>query len=273
MGPRFHAVDKQLESLQRQIQVLSNRLIKLESSSPQSTATPKSSDPSGLHRILNAPKSPPYIGPTSAEFGLKRPSHSVGDAEDQYDDTGISATPSPVVLGQEDHLSTGNALTLSIEDTLNLIQVYEDSVGIMYPCVDLDSVRDYVHEYYRSNGVFEISSTSEALAQDEPDQDWFTARDIQVLKIILATALLAESHGRSEFAAQLADSVEDRFAGRFRVAEVDMKEILIMTLLVRFLLTALFCFPFIVTQVQCFCQCKQITNILTTSVHFSFLPR
>jgi hypothetical protein len=113
-----------------------------------------------------------------------------------------------------------------------LVQIYEDSVGIMYPCVDLDSVREYVHEYYRSNGIYEISSASEALAQDAPDQDWFTARDIQVLKIILATALLAESHGRSEFAAQLADSVEDRFSGRFRVAEVDMKEILIMTLLV-----------------------------------------
>lgn len=229
-------MDQQLESLQRQIQLLSSRLIKLESSSPQSAATPKSSEQSGLHRILNAPKSPHYIGPTSAEFGLNRPQNaSVEDTQHQDEDMGISDTPSPVASGGEDSLpvvSTGDPLSLSLEDTLNLVQVYEDSVGIMYPCVDLDSVREYVHEYYRSNGIYEISSASEALAQDAPDQDWFTARDIQVLKIILATALLAESHGRSEFAAQLADSVEDRFSGRFRVAEVDMKEILIMTLLV-----------------------------------------
>ncbi|KAJ5750179.1 hypothetical protein N7533_007207 [Penicillium manginii] len=235
VGTRFHDVDQQLESLQRQIQVLSSRLIKLESSSPQSVATPKSSEQSGLHRILNAPKSPHYIGPTSAEFGLNQPKNSSTDNTQHHDEEmGIPDTPSPAASGEEDVLpvvSTGDTLSLSLEDTLNLVQIYEDSVGIMYPCVDLDSVREYVHEYYRSNGIYEISSASEALAQDAPDQDWFTARDIQVLKIILATALLAESHGRSEFAAQLADSVEDRFSGRFRVAEVDMKEILIMTLL------------------------------------------
>lgn len=236
VGPRFHAVDQQLESLQRQIKFLSNRLVKLESASPQSIATPKSSEPSGLHRILNAPKSPHYIGPTSAEFGLNQHQNaSAANVQSQDEDVGISATPSPAASGVEGSLtvaSTANTQCLSLEDTLNLVQIYEDSVGIMYPCVDLDSVREYVHEYYRTNGLYAISSASEALAQDAPDQDWFTARDIQVLKIILATALLAESHGRSEFAAQLADSVEDRFASRFRVAEVDMKEILIMTLLV-----------------------------------------
>jgi hypothetical protein len=54
-----------------------------------------------------------------------------------------------------------------------------------------------------------------------------------VLIILLATALLVESHGRSELAAQLADCVEDRFASRLKVAQVDMKEILILVLLVR----------------------------------------
>jgi len=229
-------VDQQLESLQRQIKLLSNRLVKLESSSPQSIATPKSSEPSGLHRILNAPKSPHYIGPTSAEFGLHQHQNaSAANDDNNAEDVGISATPSPAASDVEGNLpvaSTANALSLSLEDTLNLVQIYEDSVGIMYPCVDLDSVREYVHEYYRTNGIYAINSASKALAQDAPDQDWFTARDIQVLKIILATALLAESHGRSEFAAQLADSVEDRFASRFKVAEVDMKEIVIMTLLV-----------------------------------------
>ncbi|KAJ5235117.1 uncharacterized protein N7469_004285 [Penicillium citrinum] len=236
VGPRFHAVDQQLESLQRQIKLLSNRLVKLESSSPQSIVTPKSSEPSGLHRILNAPKSPHYIGPTSAEFGLHQHQNASAANDQNHDeDVGISATPSPAASDVESNLpvaaSTASALSLSLEDTLNLVQIYEDSVGIMYPCVDLDSVREYVHEYYRTNGIYAINSASEALAQDAPDQDWFTARDIQVLKIILATALLAESHGRSEFAAQLADSVEDRFASRFKVAEVDMKEIVIMTLL------------------------------------------
>lgn len=100
----------------------------------------------------------------------------------------------------------------------------------MYPCVDLTSVRSYAVEYYQSSCPADgrISEPTPAAS----DQDWFHARDIQLLKILLATALLVESHGRSERAAQLADSVEDRFASRLKIAEVDMKEILLLTLLV-----------------------------------------
>lgn len=97
----------------------------------------------------------------------------------------------------------------------------------MYPCVDLDSVRTYIMDFFQSGGFAVTPATATVV-----DQDWFFARDITVVKTILATALLAESHGRSERAAQLADSVEDEFAGRVKIAEVDMKELLILTLLV-----------------------------------------
>ena len=91
-------------------------------------------------------------------------------------------------------------------------------------------------EYYRQDSVTRSANYSEEAGSD---QDWFSARDVQVFKILLATALLVESHGRSERAAHLADSVEDRFASRMKIPEVDMKEILILTLLVRFFPTLL----------------------------------
>jgi hypothetical protein len=185
-----------------------------------------------LDRILNAPKSPPYVGPTSAEFGLRRQRASRNPAsENEADEDMPLSTPtrSPTPEGTAPH--SGSGFSLGLDDALRLVQVYEDLVGVMYPCVDIDSVRGYVHEYYRSHDMI-LTDATDSLDKGSTDQDWFFARDIQVLKLILATALLAESHGRSEAAAQLADSVEDRFASRFKVAEVDMKEILIMTLLV-----------------------------------------
>jgi hypothetical protein len=118
---------------------------------------------------------------------------------------------------------------LGLEETLRLVQVYEDTVGIMYPCVDLASLRTYVVEYHHSQTS--ASKRSPARRPSKKDEDWFHARDIQVLNILLATALLVESHGQSERAAQLADGVEDRFASRLKVAQVDMKECLILTLL------------------------------------------
>lgn len=226
---RFQAVDRQLETLRREMQVLSARVHELESPRPSAPPTKGS-----LHRILDAPKSPTYVGPTSAEFGLTQArrslSHQAGDCpviDHCAEDLDLSNAPSPAPSERGENVPLKHPLrSLGADETLRLVQVYEDTVGVMYPCVDLDGVRAYVLEFYRSH------DSSSALIQTASDQDWFSARDVQVLKILLATALLVESHGRSERAAQLADSVEDRFASRMKIAEVDMKEILILTLLV-----------------------------------------
>ncbi|KAJ5646207.1 hypothetical protein N7490_002579 [Penicillium lividum] len=219
---------------------MSNRLRELESgNSPVESSRLSARGTAaavGLHRILNAPKSPTYVGPTSAEFGLGRQGglasadshHSDHDEEEDFD---LSTTaPSPAPSGEQVDVISGDPLkAMGLEEILRLVQVYEDTVGIMYPCVDLASLRTYVVEFHhRYDPVIDRASGPAPRASD---QDWFHARDIQVLKILLATALLVESHGRSELAAQLADSVEDRFASRLKVAEVDMKEILILTLL------------------------------------------
>jgi hypothetical protein len=221
------------------MRILSARLHELESTSASSPVKVSAAPTAGsLHRILDAPKSPTFVGPTSAEFGLSRPqriSSEVGDDTiingrgEELDLSTGAASPAP--SEQDAGVSTGDPLrSLGTEEALRLVQVYEDTVGVMYPCVDLDGVRAYIHEYYRQDQT--IRPTSELSKQTAADQDWFSARDVQVLKTLLATALLVESHGRSERAAQLADSVEDRFASRLKVAEVDMKEILILTLLV-----------------------------------------
>ncbi|KAJ5668629.1 uncharacterized protein N7477_007199 [Penicillium maclennaniae] len=221
---------------------LSARLFELESAGPAPSSrfsASASGPPEILHRILNPPKSPTYVGPTSAEFGLSRRSRPLsrarslechhGDGDD--DDIDLStAAHSPIPLNTEEALDGGDPLSsLGLQETLRLVQVYEDTVGIMYPCVDLVSVRAYVVEFYHSQNPSFVNASD--LRRPDSNQDWFHARDIQVLKILTATALLVETHGRSERAAQLANSVEDRFASRLKIAEVDMKEILILTLL------------------------------------------
>lgn len=237
----LQTVDFQLETLREEMRSLSARLFELESAGPTPSSKLSASGPPGsLQRILNPPKSPTYVGPTSAEFGLNRQSrpsshaqsHDSPVGDEEGDDLDLSTTAqSPTPLDRDKALDGGDPLSgLGLQETLRLVQVYEDTVGIMYPCVDLASLRAYVVEFYHSQDpAFVITSD---LSRPDSDQDWFHARDIQVLKILLATALLVDSHGRSERAAQLADSVEDRFASRLKIAEVDMKEILILTLLV-----------------------------------------
>lgn len=253
------------------MRTLSARIHELESPGPTSASNPSAPPTTGsLHRILDAPKSPTYVGPTSAEFGLTRPqrslSHQPGDCaaiDDPGEDLDLSTAPSPAPSVRGENAPLGNPLrSLGADETLRLVQVYEDTVGVMYPCVDLDGVRAYVLEFYHSHDSTTMSSSAVS-TQTASDQDWFSARDVQVLKILLATALLVESHGRSERAAQLADSVEDRFASRLKIAEVDMKEILILTLLVCISNPSFVLFPLMLRPGK-----KEKKNVLTCGSRF-----
>ncbi|KAL4944264.1 hypothetical protein BDV06DRAFT_233606 [Aspergillus oleicola] len=229
---KFRTVDQQIEALHREMRVMSARMRELESAS----ATPganngnasisSSSVSAGLRRIMNRPGSPDYVGPTSAEFGIaarQKNANGHGDANESDGEEleeSTSAT-SPAAVSDVEAMSNDPFRWLDKDEALRLVTVYENNVGLMYPCIDLDSLRCYVNDYYK-DGPMPPGTT---------DQDWFFARDAEVLKILLATALLVESHGRSERAALLADSVEDRFATRVKIPEVDMKELLILTLL------------------------------------------
>ena len=150
---RFRAVDSQLDSLRREMRTLSARLLELESTASPAPANKLSATlPGGsLHRILDAPKSPTYVGPTSAEFGLGRPQRPsspaggddiTGGPEEELDTSSSVASPAP--SEQRVEASTGDPLkSLGADEALRLVQVYEDTVGVMYPFVDLDGVRAY----------------------------------------------------------------------------------------------------------------------------------
>ncbi|KAL2814154.1 hypothetical protein BJX63DRAFT_431557 [Aspergillus granulosus] len=229
---KFRTVDQRIEALQREMRVMAARMRELESAgTPNASVTASnnaslssSSVSTGLQRILNRPGSPDYVGPTSAEFGITQRQKPADDS-DGDDDSESTTAPSPAAVSDVEAMSSDPLGCFGKEEALRLVDVYENNVGLMYPCIDLDSVRGYVNDYYKDGG--RAGPTPPGMS----DQDWFFARDAEVLKIILATALLAESHGRSERAALLADSVEDRFAARVKIPEVDMKELLILTLL------------------------------------------
>ncbi|KAL1850044.1 hypothetical protein Plec18170_007141 [Paecilomyces lecythidis] len=179
--------------------------------------------------IINPPQSPTYVGPTSAEFGLE-PSRSqlrnvMAKAAEVLGTEGLDDSREHSFTALHCLNNNDPLLALRLEEALRLLDVFHDAVGILYPCVDLDAVRAYTIEFYRNSNAHSIGPIND---------DWFYARDVQVLKIILATALLAETHGKSPHAAKLADSVQDKFASRLKIVTVDMKELLILVLLVSF---------------------------------------
>jgi hypothetical protein len=180
------------------------------------------------------PMSPAYVGPTSAEFGLHVAGQGDTDETEDTEEVRVSWSPSPSARTKDDVaiFPENPLMALTETDSLRLVDVYEEAIGIMYPVVDTASIRKFVVDYYRHR----ISSPSDAVLHKnrQASQDWwFFARDVEVLKTVLAVALLAESHGQSKLGACLASSVEKTFGEeRTWVPEVDMKELIILVLLV-----------------------------------------
>lgn len=230
-------MQRQLEFVSAELAAIRNRPQHLH----QPTQTPSSSNkPTDNRWTSRAPVSPSYVGPMSSEFGLNVPNDV--DAPD-LDETGISenvhtsmsnspyAPPVPPEEENIDISSSNPLLSLTEAEALRLVNVYEDAVGLMYPVVDLKSIREYIIDFYHHN---QDSSTGQlSPPQNGNEEWWFSARDTEVLKIVLALALISESHGRSDLGNALAASVENTFAStRTQVPEVDMKELIILALVV-----------------------------------------
>lgn len=180
------------------------------------------------------PASPSYIGPTSGEFGLNAVPGDANEDETENSEDALASFPvSPRLQGQRQisSIPSNPLLALSETDALKLVDIYEDAIGMMYPIVDLKSIRRYIVDYYRQrqNGSVDNLNTP----QNGDEDWWFSARDAEILKIVLAIALISESHGRSDLGDVLAANVENTFAStRTQVPEVDMKELIILALVV-----------------------------------------
>ncbi|EED18579.1 fungal specific transcription factor, putative [Talaromyces stipitatus ATCC 10500] len=233
---RMSAMQKQLDLMSTEIGILRRRSLPFQR---HAQATIEPNKPTDLRWATRAPVSPSYVGPTSSEFGLNVPDDDVPDIDETENSEIVQPSSSnspyvPPILPEEGRkrasISTSNPLlSLGEADALRLVDVYEEAVGLMYPVVDLKSIREYIIDYYSQHS--NDSANDICPPQNGNEVWWFSARDTEVLKIVLALALISESPGQSELGNILASSVEDTFAQtRTQVPEVDMKELIILAL-------------------------------------------
>lgn len=227
-----------MNDMQRQIDWMSAQIRALQSKSGFPNSTPSdvgaSNNTDGRWASRGRPVSPSYVGPTSGEFGLNAVAGDANEDETENSEDALASVPvSPRHQTQRQirSIPSNPLLALSEMDALKLVDIYEDAVGMMYPVVDLKSIRRYIVDYYRRHQNESVDTLN--APQNGDESWWFSARDTEVLKIVLAIALISESHGRSDLGDVLAASVENTFAStRTQVPEVDMKELTILVLVV-----------------------------------------
>lgn len=114
-------------------------------------------------------------------------------------------------------------------EVMRLIQVYQDGIGAIYPCLDIGIVKKKARKHWTQS----ISRDSESLYGFHESEEYGSFdRDGEILKLTLAIALVFESRGSSQRAAELMDSAERVMWKRMNIVEVDLKELLIFILMV-----------------------------------------
>lgn len=225
MNAKIDGLQGQIDTLFGHVQALSgvsnlSSPIALQSSKSFSTAP-----------AAHATRTPAYLGPTSAEYGIGLAKTTLEDrglqiqsSQDQEpdDESETSQSSLSTRYGTPTFVTRtvsprGVVSALGKEEVLRLIEVYREASGV-YPCVDIDGIRNYAREFFR---------TPQSIGEDEAFD-----RDFEILKIIIAISLVFEGRGQHAIGDQLMDSVGDTMGLRFKVYEVDTKELLIFFLMV-----------------------------------------
>jgi hypothetical protein len=242
----FKRMETKILSLQAQVDVLFANFGPFLASSTHSTLDSWTEVPNGQEGLpvsttSQAPtvasparsKRPQFFGPTSSAFGFKVANSSLrsmgirsGTKAGGQDMTShpVSPSESPV---PSPHLALDRSRDplwlLEKDEALRLIRLYEEEIGSIYPFLDANAIANHVIYFYThpTNAPMMTSATGSNLDVGGP-----TEHDVEILKLVLATALVVDGKGESDLGAHLVDSIESSMDGRMRNARADKHGIL-----------------------------------------------
>lgn len=153
------------------------------------------------------PKHPEFRGPTSAVFNLGVAKSSLqhmgitGEGLEEgltTQDATPSATPPPMINPDLPkpilHADKDAIWSLSKDEAIRLIHVWQDEMGTMYPIVDIERIVRHSTLLFT---FMEAARRSGLMEQSMPGADAIHDEQTNQLKLIIAIALTLEGSGRS----------------------------------------------------------------------------
>ncbi|KIW46959.1 uncharacterized protein PV06_02578 [Exophiala oligosperma] len=176
---------------------------------------------------------PQFHGPTSTLYGLdvaRSSLQTMGITQNANDDGLLSRdrsrAASPVPIPATPHPSKDPLWLIDHAEVIRLLRVYEEEIGIMYPVVDIDRVMKHANSLYK----FIQASLRTGFGQPNlPGADAIDDEETIVLKMILATTLTVEGHGRSEFGQRFFEAAKPAVDLQL-VTALDIKSVILVVL-------------------------------------------
>lgn len=224
---QIQTLSDQLLQLRKQVSELANT-VKATTAHNHINPSPSSGDTnvgqspaSSSQREGLVPKEPQFVGPTRSAFGIiigERSLTRMGIPT--YDPLPPSGAQSPVA-----GVVAGDCVdywqTLTVAELVRLLTVFQEEVESVYPFLNIGE------QAARGEQMLRVLR-NEQLACDDVG---FTPKDVEIVKVAMATAIVLETHGKKELSSMIVQSVENNVSVIAR-PEVDLKEIQLITMLV-----------------------------------------
>ncbi|KAK7425035.1 hypothetical protein QQZ08_008311 [Neonectria magnoliae] len=240
---------EQVATLTASLREINNRTAHMNSRSPAVT-TQQNPSPvymSESNYRPSEPRQPQFVGPTRSTFSLRVAETSLTRMGIQTGDQAPeSRSPSPVASQGPSpeglRPPTGPSqqepdclLTFELDEIQRLLDVYEEEVESVYPFTNIKEVSSqtsYILDYVMHPGRSSTGNLNPRNPQSEIE-----LKDVQIVKVALATSIVIEAKGSNVLSQKLIDSVESVVCRVSGEAKIDLKEVQIMTMLVSLIAT------------------------------------
>ncbi|KAK6080069.1 fungal specific transcription factor domain-containing protein [Seiridium cupressi] len=159
-----------------------------------------------------------FVGTTRPAFALNVAKATLSVLDETSDDSSPEPDEPPMPSSQSPEMIHSSAqdplLRMPLSAVYRLLNIFQDEIEPVYPLLDTANLRSRAAEMIKQ---FEEEYTLKFDGR-------LSQKDIHLLKIVLATAIVLESQGKTELSSQLISSFEDDALRITSPSDVDLQE-------------------------------------------------
>lgn len=191
---------------------------------------------------LGEPREPQFVGPTRSAFSFNIAESSLARMGIPTDTSApVSGAPS-ISASSREQTPELNSRSTAVEyepdcllafsngEVVRLLETYQEEVVSVHPFMDVKELvasAPHILHYVRIT-----QQPRAAIPGVDAIGPKIGKKDVHILKLAIATAVIHESHGRNHLATKLVESVEPDVCRISNDTEVQLKDLQIMTMLV-----------------------------------------
>ncbi|KAL6707488.1 hypothetical protein ACN47E_004058 [Coniothyrium glycines] len=217
----------QVGSLTATVKLLTEKPYQPISEGETRTPVPQSASPTYTTTTVQRhkePRKPLFVGPTRSDFSfniaenaLTRMATNENTAAGPFFDvTSPERSPSPSRDPDTPAVAGDPMLNITDQEALRLVGIYEDEIACVHPIIETKELVTNMPMVLDLLRKADYNCNRLPLAYK---------RDVLILKLAIATAIICETHGKNDLSDSLASSVEQDCGNVSGHGELDLKEV------------------------------------------------